>query len=155
MRDLDFFRTLLREQRSDALSSVAELGGAIEAIVSARQDSNSDDEHDPEGVTLAFERSQSDALLRQTVQRLRDIDASLARLEAGTYGRCEVCGEPIRLAPDVRAPVLLGAGPQSPGTAVRMASSPATDSSDGRSMDSSRWMASASGTRSSERRQRA
>jgi RNA polymerase-binding protein DksA len=95
MRDLEFFRTLLRDQRSDALSSVAELGGAIEAIVSARQDSNSDDEHDPEGATLAFERSQSDALLRQTVQRLRDIDASLARLDAGTYGRCEVCGEPI------------------------------------------------------------
>ena len=98
MSDLDFFRTLLLDRRKAALSSVAELGGNIEAIVSARQDSNSDDEHDPEGATLAFERSQSDALLRQAVQRLRDIDASLVKLDVGIYGRCERCGGPIALA---------------------------------------------------------
>lgn len=95
MDDPDHFRELLLDQRRTALTSVAGLDGTIEAIVSARQDSNSDDEHDPEGTTLAFERSQSDALLRQAVQRLRDIDASLARLDAGDYGRCGVCGEPI------------------------------------------------------------
>lgn len=98
MSDLDIFRELLLDQQRAALSSIAELGGTIEAIVSARQDSNSDDEHDPEGATLAFERSQSDALLQQSVQRLEDIAASLARLDAGTYGRCEVCQEPIARA---------------------------------------------------------
>lgn len=95
MGEFDEFRALLRDERQDALSSIAELGGTIESIVSAREGSNSDDEHDPEGTTLAFERSQSDALLRQAEKRLEDIDAALARLDAGTYGRCEVCSEPI------------------------------------------------------------
>lgn len=95
MGDLDEFRALLLAQRQDALSSIAKLGETIESIVSAREGSNSDDEHDPEGATLAFERSQSDALLRQAEQRLADIAAALARIEAGTYGVCAVCGRPI------------------------------------------------------------
>ena len=98
MAGFDEFRMLLLDQRQDALRSIAELGGAIELLVSAREGSNSDDEHDPEGATLAFERSQSDALLRQSEQRLEDIDAALARLDAGAYGRCAVCGEPIARA---------------------------------------------------------
>lgn len=98
MGDFSEFRALLLDERQDALRSIAELGGTIESIVSAREGSNSDDEHDPEETTLAFERSQSDALLRQSVQRLEDIDSALARLDAGTYGRCEVCGEPIARA---------------------------------------------------------
>ena len=67
----------------------------VAAIVEARQDANSDDEHDPEGATLAFERSQSDAMIREARMRLADVDAAVARLDAGTYGRCEVCGEAI------------------------------------------------------------
>lgn len=98
MGQFEKFRAVLLDQRLDALRSTAELGGTIKSIVSAREDSNSDDEHDPEGTTLAFERSQSDALLRQSAQRLDDIDAALARLDAGTYGRCEVCGGPIARA---------------------------------------------------------
>lgn len=98
MGDLDRFRLLLIGQRQDALSLIAELGGTIESIVSAREGSNSDDEHDPEGATLAFERSQSDALLRQAELRLEDIDSALARLDAGSYGQCEACGQPIARA---------------------------------------------------------
>ena len=93
--DPDAIRALLLEQAEDARRAIASLDGSIDAIVKARLDSNSDDEHDPEGSTLAFERSQSDALLRQTEQRLNDIAASLARLDAGTYGKCEVCGTRI------------------------------------------------------------
>lgn len=95
MSDLDRFRELLLDQQQAALASASELGGTIDAIVSARYDSNSDDEHDPEGATLAFERSQSDALLRQAEQRLAEIAAALERLDAGSYGVCEVCGSPI------------------------------------------------------------
>jgi RNA polymerase-binding transcription factor DksA len=105
MADFKEFRVLLLDRRRDALRAIAELGGTIESIVSARASSNSDDEHDPEGATLAFERSQSDALLRQAEHRLIDIDASLARIDAGTYGSCMVCGtsiprERLRARPD-------------------------------------------------------
>ena len=64
-------------------------------MVAASQASNADDEHDPEGATIAFERQQVVALLEQAQRRLADVDAALARREAGDYGICEVCGEPI------------------------------------------------------------
>jgi DnaK suppressor protein len=63
--------------------------------VAASRDSNADDEHDPEGATIAFERSQIGALVRQAREHLAEVDAALERMEIGTYGVCEGCGEPI------------------------------------------------------------
>ena len=80
MIDLDEFRNSLQTMQRETQQSIKDIGGNIDAIVSARQDSNSDDEHDPEGSTLAFERSQSDSLLKQAESRLRDIDAALIRV---------------------------------------------------------------------------
>jgi len=85
--------------REETLASLAELGLRIDAVTAARADANSDDEHDPEGATIAFERSQADALRAAARARLADIDAALERVAAGTYGRCVVCGAPI---PDAR-----------------------------------------------------
>ncbi|MPQ96712.1 TraR/DksA family transcriptional regulator [Modestobacter sp. I12A-02628] len=57
--------------------------------------SNADDEHDPEGATIAFERQQAAALLDQARRRLVEVDEALARAAAGAYGRCAECGGPI------------------------------------------------------------
>lgn len=35
------------------------------------------------------------SLLVRIHSNLDDVDAALARLDEGTYGRCEACGEPI------------------------------------------------------------
>jgi DnaK suppressor protein len=67
------------------------------AFVSARNDAPTDDEHDPEGPTLAFERSQASAMLRQSEQHLADIDSALLRMDEGTYGLCAHCGTDIAL----------------------------------------------------------
>jgi RNA polymerase-binding protein DksA len=64
-------------------------------VVAASRDTNADDEHDPEGATIAFERSQIEALVRQAGHQLEEIDAALTRLDAGTYGICEVCGAAV------------------------------------------------------------
>ena len=64
-------------------------------MVAASRDTNADDEHDPEGATIAFERSQIEALARQAEHHLEEIDAALKRVDAGTYGTCEACGTPI------------------------------------------------------------
>jgi RNA polymerase-binding protein DksA len=64
-------------------------------VVAASRDTNADDEHDPEGATIAFERSQLGALVRQARDHLAEIDAAEARIEAGTYGVCERCGADI------------------------------------------------------------
>ena len=63
--------------------------------VAASLDSNADDEHDPEGATIAFERSQLTSMSRQLMQRLAEVDVALTRVAAGTYGVCTACGEAI------------------------------------------------------------
>ena len=43
------------------------------------------------------ERSQVIAVVRALRANLRDVDRALAKMEAGTYGTCERCGQPISL----------------------------------------------------------
>jgi DnaK suppressor protein len=64
-------------------------------FVAASLDSNADDEHDPEGATIAFERSQVETLTRQLQQHLDAIEAAERRLGDGSYGICERCGHAI------------------------------------------------------------
>jgi DnaK suppressor protein len=85
----------LRAERADTLRRLTDLTEAFDGVVAASKDTNADDEHDPEGATIAFERSQVGALVRQAREHLSEIDAAEARLEAGTYGVCERCGKPI------------------------------------------------------------
>jgi len=56
-----------------------------------------DDEHDPDGTT-AYERAQIGSLERESRIRLDEVDAALAQLEDGAYGRCDRCGGPIGFA---------------------------------------------------------
>jgi RNA polymerase-binding protein DksA len=85
----------LAAEREAALAQVETLTREFEAMVAASESSNADDEHDPEGATIAFERQQIAALLEQAHRRLAEIDDAFARREAGTYGVCENCGRPI------------------------------------------------------------
>lgn len=64
-------------------------------IVAATAGSNTDDEHDPEGSTIAFERQQVVALIDQSRVTRGEIERALARVDDGTYGACERCGRPI------------------------------------------------------------
>jgi DnaK suppressor protein len=92
------FREQLLVERAATVRLMGDLGEDIRRIVDARQDSNVDDEHDPEGSTIAFERSQSDALLRQSRGRLGEIGGALDRLDAGGFGVCASCGRDIPIA---------------------------------------------------------
>ena len=85
----------LAAERAAALAQIETLTREFDEVVAASQASNADDEHDPEGATIAFERQQVVALLEQAQRRLADVDAAIARREAGDYGRCETCGRPI------------------------------------------------------------
>jgi DnaK suppressor protein len=81
-----------RERTVDLISS---LSGNIASMVEASQLTASDDEHDPEGSTIAFERSQASTLLTAARNHLADVDAALARIAAGNYGYCERCGQKV------------------------------------------------------------
>jgi RNA polymerase-binding protein DksA len=78
-----------------ALAQIAALTREFDQVVAASQSSNADDEHDPEGATIAFERQQVVALLDQARRRLADVEAAVRAVEAGIYGICETCSRPI------------------------------------------------------------
>ena len=85
----------LEEARAAALDQVTALERARAEVVAASEGSNADDEHDPEGATIAFEREQLTALLAQARATVAALDAAMTRRAAGGYGTCEVCGGPI------------------------------------------------------------
>ena len=91
-------REVRAEVRRQTERRLAALTHDYDGVVAASRDTNADDEHDPEGATIAFERSQVGALVRQARERLAELDAADERIAAGTYGRCEVCGGPIAAA---------------------------------------------------------
>ncbi|GAA1161344.1 TraR/DksA C4-type zinc finger protein [Kribbella jejuensis] len=91
-------RDLLEAQRRRALRRLGSLTGDFDGVVAASRDSNADDEHDPEGATIAFERSQVMALVQQVQEQLAEIEAAFERLSVGSYGVCEHCAQPISSA---------------------------------------------------------
>jgi len=93
--DPDSVARLLSTDREETLARLGQLTADFDELVAATVNSNDDDEHDPEGSTLAFERSQVDSLVQQAKHHLAELEAATARLADGTYGVCESCGLPI------------------------------------------------------------
>lgn len=85
----------LNELRDAAIRRAASLVSSFEGIVEATSDVATDDEHDPEGHTIAWERQQVAALLSETKSTLTHIDAAERRLDEGRYGTCATCDRPI------------------------------------------------------------
>ncbi len=88
-------REMLLAERASVLRRIAALEREFAGIAEAASAGGTDDEHDPEGATLAFERQHTAALLEQAREQLTAVDAALARLAAGRYGVCDRCGQPI------------------------------------------------------------
>ena len=78
----------LVEERTATLAQLASLARDFDGVVAASEASNADDEHDPEGATIGFERAQLAALIAQAQARLADLDTALERVRTGGYGRC-------------------------------------------------------------------
>jgi RNA polymerase-binding transcription factor DksA len=66
-------------------------------IVESSELTPPDDEHDPEGVTIAYQRAQLSALLDQGRDDLAALELALQRLTEGSASRCEGCGGPITI----------------------------------------------------------
>jgi RNA polymerase-binding transcription factor DksA len=67
-------------------------------IVEAAELTSTDDEHDPEGATIAYERALVSALLRRASDELAALDRARQRVDDGTIESCVVCGGPIGLS---------------------------------------------------------
>ena len=91
----------LRAERDDALRRVAVFDEVVADLVEARGDADTDDEHDPEGSTVSWDRATQEVTARAAREHLAEIDAAIARVTAGWDGRCADCGKlipPARLA---------------------------------------------------------
>ena len=91
----DTVRIAVERERDAARRRIAELTRSFDDIAGSVDTANTDDEHDPEGATLAFERAQVVSLLEEAREQLDALDAAAARIDAGTYGVCEACGDAI------------------------------------------------------------
>jgi DnaK suppressor protein len=85
----------LEAERQRALARAAGLRRDLDAVVEAAALDPPDDEHDPEGATVGFERAMTLDLLRQAEADLAGLDEALARVAGGSYGVCTACGGPI------------------------------------------------------------
>ena len=88
-------RQQLDAMRAATQGRIDDLAGSFDDIVAATSDVATDDEHDPEGHTIAWERQQVAALLDEATAALAGIDAARRRLDEGRYGRCTSCGREI------------------------------------------------------------
>lgn len=96
MNDPEILDTL-RAEREAVRNLIRTMTSDFDGIVEDSLHSNADDEHDPEGSTIAYERAQIAALITAAQSSLDDLDDALARVSAGRYSVCEQCGEPISL----------------------------------------------------------
>ncbi|MFJ2031063.1 TraR/DksA family transcriptional regulator [Streptosporangium sp. NPDC087985] len=88
---------LLDDDRRKTTARIAMLGRDRDEIIESSALTASDDEHDPEGTSTAFERAHVQALLGQAQERLADLDLADERLRDGTYGICASCGQRIAI----------------------------------------------------------
>jgi DnaK suppressor protein len=90
-------KSRLSADRDQTLERIAELDRDFAAIVTSASEGSAggDDEHDPEGATVAFERQHVAALAAQAREHLTAIDAALRKIDSGIYETCDMCGRPI------------------------------------------------------------
>jgi len=88
-------RELLLAEQARARQRLTALEREFAGLAEAASAAGTDDEHDPEGATLAFERQHAAALLEAAREQVAAVDAALRRLAEGRYGVCDRCGQPI------------------------------------------------------------
>jgi RNA polymerase-binding protein DksA len=95
---LDELKTALIEERKRVMHAIEYLHeenpGSLEDETGDLV-SSSIDNHLGDMATATFDRELDYTLEGNAEQLLAAIDSALARMEAGTYGRCQNCGRPI------------------------------------------------------------
>src|SRR4029077_6992621 len=86
-------RDQLHEERDKVRDQLSRLGhGTSSEFVGVGLDF---DENFADSGQVTAERGEVEALSGQLSETLQAIEGALAKFNAGTYGECEVCGQPI------------------------------------------------------------
>jgi DnaK suppressor protein len=96
--DTDEYKKLLLAERERLTRAVEHLHGENEGSIEdelGEISAGGVDNHMADTASATYER-ELDAGFEESAQHtLEEVDAALGRIEAGTYGICEACGEPI------------------------------------------------------------
>jgi RNA polymerase-binding transcription factor DksA len=93
---LEAQRQLLNEERATYLRQAESLQAEADSLAELREPGDVQfDEESGEGDTLQVERERDLALSARARQEIEEIDRALEKIDLGTYGICEVSGEPI------------------------------------------------------------
>lgn len=92
---VDPIRERIIAERRRLQSLVESLTANFDDLTNAADASPPDDEHDPEGHTIAFERSQLASRRDEYLRSIADLTAAEARLADAASALCERCGDPI------------------------------------------------------------
>lgn len=85
--ELDELKVVL-EQRRDS-------GDLDESQQESSGELSSQDQHPGDVGTTTFERTRDLAIEKHLEDRIEEVGAALARIDGGSYGKCEVCGKDI------------------------------------------------------------
>jgi DnaK suppressor protein len=89
-------RELLQEERATYVRQADELKAEADQLATEMEPGESEfGEEGGEGGNLSVERELDLRLSAQARTAVIEIDQALAKIEAGTYGMCEKCGQPI------------------------------------------------------------
>ncbi|MGI8661670.1 MAG: TraR/DksA family transcriptional regulator [Acidimicrobiales bacterium] len=93
---LETQRKLLIEERASYVYQATALTNEANLLTADREQGDVQfDEESGEGDTLAVERERDLVLSAQARVQIDEIDHALEKLELGTYGLCEISGQPI------------------------------------------------------------
>jgi RNA polymerase-binding transcription factor DksA len=90
-------QTIPSSVRGDLTAERDRLAAQIDSLEPGRSDSQVDDNFADSG-QVAAEQGENQALAAQLRNELDEVERALSKLDDGTYGRCETCGEPIAAA---------------------------------------------------------
>jgi DnaK suppressor protein len=88
-------QTLLSNLRDQLADERMRLIAQISALEVGRDESPAYDENFADSGQVAAEQGENKALLNQLNDQLDEIEHALAKFDEGTYGLCEVCGNPV------------------------------------------------------------
>ena len=95
--DIQSLLEIVEAEQARTARQVASLEAVVAAIIDGSELVSTDDEHDPEGATIAYERAQASALLRQARADRDALVVTRRQLEQGRRLICAVCGRDIDL----------------------------------------------------------
>jgi DnaK suppressor protein len=81
-------RASLEEERDKLVRQLSDLGEGPEGSLAF-------DQNFADSSQVTAERAEVEALVGSLKESLDDVEHALAKFEAGTYGVCETCGQPI------------------------------------------------------------